>query len=209
MVPQRTVALFSGLVKVGADGTAKVPLDIPDFNGELRLMAVAMSDNKLGDADRPLTVRDPVVADIVLPRFLAPGDHAEAALNMNNVEGAPGTYTATVTTTGPVGLDAGAPQDVLTRDLAKGQRVLVPVVLNATGTRHRHHLAQADGPQAASRSRAPGRSRCVRRSSMSRAKRSCRSAAGRRASRPSSSLVAGIVPSTRGGRAQRLGRARL
>jgi uncharacterized protein YfaS (alpha-2-macroglobulin family) len=53
---------------------AQVPLDIPDFNGELRLMAVAMSDKKVGHAERPLTVRDPVVADIVLPRFLAPGD---------------------------------------------------------------------------------------------------------------------------------------
>ena len=100
-MPQRTVALFSGLVKIGADGTAKVPLDIPDFNGELRLMAVAMSDKKVGAGERALTVRDPVVADIVLPRFLAPGDHAEAALNMNNVEGAPGDYTATVTASGP------------------------------------------------------------------------------------------------------------
>ena len=57
-------------------------------------MAVAFSANKLGHADRPLTVRDPVVADIVLPRFLAPGDKAMAALNMNNVEGRPGDYTS-------------------------------------------------------------------------------------------------------------------
>lgn len=133
VVPTRTVALFSGLVKVGAGGMAQVPLDIPDFNGELRLMAVAMSDKKLGSASRPLTVRDPVVADIVLPRFLAPGDRAEAALTMNNVEGAPGKYIATVTTSGPVGLDARAPQDVLTRDLGRGQRAIMPVVLNGTG----------------------------------------------------------------------------
>ncbi len=94
------MALFSGLVKVGADGNASVTLDIPDFNGELRLMAVAMTDTQARHADRPLTVRDPVVADIVLPRFLAPGDHAAAALNMNNVEGRPGTYVATLTAAG-------------------------------------------------------------------------------------------------------------
>ena len=41
VVPTKTVALFSGLVKVGAGGIANVPLDVPDFNGELRLMAVA------------------------------------------------------------------------------------------------------------------------------------------------------------------------
>jgi uncharacterized protein YfaS (alpha-2-macroglobulin family) len=133
VVPTQTVALFSGIVKVGAGGLAQVPLDIPDFNGELRLMVVAFSDNKLGHADRPLTVRDPVVADIVLPRFLAPSDHAEAALNMNNVEGGSGNYTATVTTVGPLGFEAGAPQDVVTRPLARGQRILVPIPLEARG----------------------------------------------------------------------------
>ena len=110
-MPTRTVALFSGLVKVGPGGIANVALDVPDFNGELRLMAVAFSANKLGHADRPLTVRDPVVADIVLPRFLAPGDHAAAALNLNNVEGTPGNYVATLTTSGPVGLPNGARAD--------------------------------------------------------------------------------------------------
>ncbi|MBI3676033.1 MAG: alpha-2-macroglobulin family protein [Proteobacteria bacterium] len=131
IVPTRTVALFSGLVKVGAGGMAQIPIDVPDFNGELRLMAVVVSDKKIGHADRPLTVRDPVVADIVLPRFLAPGDRAEAALNMNNVEGPSGTYVATVTVGGPVGLDAGAPQDVITRPINRGQRILVPITLVA------------------------------------------------------------------------------
>ncbi len=154
VVPQRTVALFSGLVKIGSNGVANVPLDIPDFNGELRLMAVAMTAGKLGAAERPLTVRDPVVADIVLPRFLAPGDHADAALNMNNVEGAPGSYTATVTASGPVGLEAGAPQDVVTRQLARGQRVLVPVVLAAKGLGIATISLKVTGPKGYSVSRA-------------------------------------------------------
>ena len=81
---------------------------MPDFNGELRLMAVAWSDDKLGHADRLLTVRDPVVADLVLPRFLAPGDSIGAALNLNNVEGAPGAYVATVRPIGPVSLPTAA-----------------------------------------------------------------------------------------------------
>src|SRR6185437_5925960 len=133
VVPTKTVALFSGLVKVGADGNATVSIDIPDFNGELRLMAVAMTNDKLGHADRPLTVRDPVVADLVLPRSLAPGDHASAALNMSNVEGRPGTYVATLTTSGPVGLPGGARQSVVTQSLRVGQRVLLPMQLNGTG----------------------------------------------------------------------------
>jgi hypothetical protein len=132
VVPQRTVALFSGLVKVGPNGTAQVPLDIPDFNGELRLMAVAWTGNKLGHVDRPLTVRDPVVAEIVLPRFLAPGDKAQAALNLDNVEGAAGTYSATIKTSGPVSTAAGA-TTTITKTLAKAQRLLVPVELDGKG----------------------------------------------------------------------------
>ncbi len=133
VVPIKTVALFSGLVKIGAGGVAQIPLDVPDFNGELRLMAVAMSDKKLGHGERPLTVRDAVVADLILPRFLAPNDKAEAALTMDNVEGPSGNYTATVTTSGPVGLEAGAHADVLARTLARGQRTLLPVVLYGKG----------------------------------------------------------------------------
>ena len=133
VVPTKTVALFSGLVKVDANGNANVVLDVPDFNGELRLMAVAFSASKLGHADRPLTVRDPVVADLVLPRFLAPGDHAAAALNMNNVEGKPGTYVATLTASGPVALPNNAHQTAVTQQLRVGQRVLVPMELDGAG----------------------------------------------------------------------------
>jgi len=147
VVPTRTVALFSGILKVGVGGLVQVPLDIPDFNGELRLMAVAMSDKKVGRAERPLTVRDPVVADIVLPRFLAPNDKAEAALNINNVEGPSGIYTATVTASGPVGLDAGALSDVLTRQIARGQRVLLPVVLDGKGLGIANVTLSLVGPQ--------------------------------------------------------------
>ena len=133
VVPTRTVALFSGLVKVGAGGIANVPIDVPDFNGELRLMAVAFSTNKLGHADRPLTVRDPVVADVVLPRFLAPGDHAALAMNLNNVEGRAGNYVATLTASGPVALPNGARQTVVTQFLRVGQRVLIPMQVEGRG----------------------------------------------------------------------------
>ncbi len=133
VVPIKTVALFSGLVKVGENGVAQVPVDIPDFNGELRLMAVAWTDKKVGSGARPLTVRDPVVAEIVLPRFLAPGDTAEAALNLDNVEGKPGNYTAVIKAGGAVGMEGGAPQTVITKPLRAGQRILVPVGLVGNG----------------------------------------------------------------------------
>ena len=96
VVPTRTVALFSGLVPLDEDGRAKIPLEIPDFQGELRLMAVAYDTDGVGSIGKPLTVRDPVVADLFLPRFLSPGDRAFATLVLHNVSGAAGDYTVTV-----------------------------------------------------------------------------------------------------------------
>ena len=49
---EATLALFSGIVKVGADGTAKVEFQLPDFNGTVRLTAVAWSADKVGSAPR-------------------------------------------------------------------------------------------------------------------------------------------------------------
>jgi uncharacterized protein YfaS (alpha-2-macroglobulin family) len=98
VVPTKTVALVSAIVEVRG-GQASIPLDIPDFNGTLRLMAVAWSDSGLGQASQEVIVRDPVVAELILPRFIAPGDEAQATLNIDNVEGPQGAYTVTVSGT--------------------------------------------------------------------------------------------------------------
>ncbi|HTO40388.1 MAG TPA: alpha-2-macroglobulin, partial [Rhizomicrobium sp.] len=146
VVPTRTVALFSGLVKVDANGNAAVPVDLPDFNGELRLMAVAFTPTKLGHAERALTVRDPVVADLALPRFLAPGDHISAGLNLDNVEGKPGSYSITVQTSGPLGVEGGAQSLTQTRQFKAGERALLPVGLTAKATGIGHISVKVNGP---------------------------------------------------------------
>jgi hypothetical protein len=106
VVPTQTVALFAGPVEFDRNGNATLPIDIPDFNGELRLMAVAWSETAIGAASQPLTVRDPVPAELILPRFLAPGDTAQATLTIDNVEGAAGDYVAVFSSEGPVSFDA-------------------------------------------------------------------------------------------------------
>lgn len=106
VVPTKSVALFSGPVTVGEGGKAIIPIDVPDFNGELRLMAVAWSKDKLGSASEPLIVRDPVPAELALPRFLAPGDTATATLLIDNVDGDAGDYVVSLIGDGPVGLSA-------------------------------------------------------------------------------------------------------
>lgn len=93
---RENVALFSGIVKVGADGTAQVTFDMPAFNGTVRLMAVAWSGKRVGHAKRDMIVRDPVAITTSLPRFLTLGDKAETTVDLHNVEGTAGKYTLTI-----------------------------------------------------------------------------------------------------------------
>jgi alpha-2-macroglobulin len=98
----KVVALFSGLVRLDGDGAARVRFDVPDFQGQLRLMAVAFSAHKVGSGVATMTVRDPVVTTVALPRFLAPGDSARVGVTVNNLEGDAGNYQLTLSTSGAV-----------------------------------------------------------------------------------------------------------
>ncbi len=89
------------MVETGADGKAKVRLPAQsEFNGQLRVMAVAWTDEAVGAGDKDMTVRQPVVAELSLPRFLAPGDTASMTLELHNLEGKAGRYLARITGSG-------------------------------------------------------------------------------------------------------------
>jgi uncharacterized protein YfaS (alpha-2-macroglobulin family) len=85
----KLVDLFSGPVTLDAKGEAQVPLDIPDFNGTLRLMAVASSAERFGKAEAEMVSAAPLVAELAMPRFISPGDNATLALDVTNLSGAP------------------------------------------------------------------------------------------------------------------------
>ncbi len=126
VVPTKSVVIFSGLVEV-KNGRAKIPLALPEFNGELRLMAVAWSKTGLGKADKKMKVRDKAPSDLVMPRFLAPGDEAIITASIDNVELAAGQFVAKVSG----GQQISVAEAQLTRTLAKAQRADMPVRVSA------------------------------------------------------------------------------
>ncbi|MEO1554456.1 MAG: alpha-2-macroglobulin family protein, partial [Pseudomonadota bacterium] len=107
VVPIQTVAMFSGVVEIGRGGEAEIEFDIPEFNGELRLMAVAWSETGLGASDRPLTVRREAPVDLILPRFMAPGDEAVATVSIDNVELSEGEFNANLNASGAISVPSG------------------------------------------------------------------------------------------------------
>ncbi|MEO4047743.1 alpha-2-macroglobulin [Pseudomonas sp. CAU 1711] len=81
------VALQSAPLQLNGQGEGEVSLDIPDFNGELRLMAQAWSDERYGMGEGKTVVAAPLVAELSAPRFLAGGDETRLALDLTNLSG--------------------------------------------------------------------------------------------------------------------------
>ncbi|KAA6186287.1 alpha-2-macroglobulin [Thiohalocapsa marina] len=127
------VAFHSGVLRVDADGRARFPVDLPDFNGSLRVMAMAWSAEGVGHAHQDVLVRDPVVVSAALPRFLAPGDRSRMLLELAHVEGPAGAMQLSVQSSGG-GLQiegAGAPISV---DVPEGGRAQVNLPIEATAS---------------------------------------------------------------------------
>ena len=127
--PIRTTALWSGVVTTGLDGRSVIHLPLEKFNGELRVMAVAWTDDAVGSTAQRLVVREPVVADLALPRFLSPGDRALATFELDNVDGVAGVYKAVVK--GMQGLIVAFEKAF---NLNKGDRAIETIAMNAPAT---------------------------------------------------------------------------
>jgi len=127
---QDPLALFSGLVRVGDDGRATVTFDLPNFNGTLRIMAVAWSQDGVGHAVQDVEVRAPVVMTASAPRFLAPGDTSQLLFEIDNVEGVEGPFDFAVSAGEGLSLSQSVPAAV---DLGRGEReqIAVPVTAGA------------------------------------------------------------------------------
>ncbi|GAA5178432.1 alpha-2-macroglobulin [Niveibacterium umoris] len=124
----KLVDLFSGPVQLDAKGEAEIPLNIPDFNGTLRLMAVASTPERFGNSEREMTVAAPIVAELATPRFIAPGDLATIALDVTNLSGAPQDITLKLEAADPATIRDGQ----RTLKLADKQRATLRFQAEAT-----------------------------------------------------------------------------
>lgn len=140
---QAPLALYSGIVTVGRDGTAQVQFDIPAFAGTVRVMAVAWSKDKVGKASGDVIVRDPVVLTATLPRFVRTGDKSAVQLELDNVEGAAGEYNVAVAADGVVKFDSDKPQVL---NLAAKQREHISLPITASGAGPSTITVKVSGP---------------------------------------------------------------
>ncbi|MGC2408995.1 MAG: alpha-2-macroglobulin [Methyloceanibacter sp.] len=129
---QAPLALYSGIVSVGPDGTAETRFEIPAFAGTVRVTAVVWSKDKVGHATADVVVRDPVVVTATLPRFLLMGDKSTIRLDLDNVEGETGDYRVAVGADGPLSLAEAT--KTITVDAKKRGGMSLPIAASGVGS---------------------------------------------------------------------------
>ena len=130
---EKLVAFFTGPVKLDADGKATITFDLPQFNGTVRVMAVAWTKEAVGHATSDVIVRDPIVLTAGLPRFMAPGDEAQMTLDITNTDAPAGSYALALEGAGGLEAKAAGLPDSLVLEPGKRQTLTIPLSAAKTG----------------------------------------------------------------------------
>ncbi|MCS7073347.1 MAG: MG2 domain-containing protein, partial [Bacteroidia bacterium] len=130
---QRTklISKWSYDLKTNSSGEVSFTFDVPQFSGELRVMAVAYQENAFGNAESKITVADPIVISTSAPRFLSPGDTALIPVVLMNTTNNSGTVTATLSVSGSAELTSANSGSVLLRPMGEN-RVLFKIAASST-----------------------------------------------------------------------------
>mgnify|MGYP001217533670 CR=1 FL=1 len=131
---QEPLARYSGVVKVGPDGTASVDFDLPAFNGTARVMVAAWSATGAGQGEKDVIIRDPVVVAGTMPRFLNVGDQSRFHLAIDNLEGKAGNYQLDLDVEGPVIVAAEAARRTVQIAAGAKTALTIPVKAGGVGT---------------------------------------------------------------------------
>jgi uncharacterized protein YfaS (alpha-2-macroglobulin family) len=95
-MPVKLVAFWFPGVKSDAAGKARIEVPLPPFQGKLRVMAVAGGKSRMGSSSTFMTVRDPLVLQPTLPRFLTQGDKFQFPVSVTNLSGKDQSVTVEV-----------------------------------------------------------------------------------------------------------------
>ena len=117
----KVVSYWSGIKKTNGNGEAEFTVDIPQFSGEIRLMAVSYKGQSFGSAENKITVADPIVISAALPRFLSPGDTAYVPVTLSNTTDKMASVTATIATDGGLKVSGGNSQSISLNAKSEGR----------------------------------------------------------------------------------------
>jgi uncharacterized protein YfaS (alpha-2-macroglobulin family) len=119
----KIMSYWSGMKKANGSGVAEFEFDIPQFSGEIRLMAVAFKDEKFGAAENTTTVADPIVLSSSLPRFISPQDTVLVPVTISNTTSRTANGQASIAVSGPVKVVGPSTQNITINPNSEGRAV--------------------------------------------------------------------------------------
>ncbi|MBN2215007.1 MAG: alpha-2-macroglobulin family protein [Bacteroidales bacterium] len=127
----KLVSYWSGIIKTNSNGIAEYEIEIPQFSGELRLMAIAYKGKAFAASEKAMKVADPVVISTALPRFISPKDSVVVPVVITNTTGKATGCSVSLKVSGPlqitgekvrnISLNPNAEKEVLFRIFAKSE----------------------------------------------------------------------------------------
>ncbi|MFU8780757.1 MAG: alpha-2-macroglobulin family protein [Kiritimatiellia bacterium] len=124
----RPLALWQSTIQTDAQGHATVQFEMPEFSGQVRIMAVAVSDARSGSAQQSVTINRPFTVLASLPRFLATGDATRMPIELHHTGNTTIPATLAISTEGPIALDGPSSYDF---EIPAGQRPTIDIPLLA------------------------------------------------------------------------------
>ncbi|MDP4244926.1 MAG: MG2 domain-containing protein [Bacteroidota bacterium] len=108
----KIVSYWSGIRQADGSGEADFEFDIPQFSGQVRLMAVAYRNERFGSKESNMTVADPIVLSTALPRFLSPGDTVIVPVTITNTTSGAASAMARLKVSGTLRLTGESEQSL-------------------------------------------------------------------------------------------------
>lgn len=108
----KLVSLWSGIKKTDSNGEVKIDFEVPQYNGELRLMAVAYQGARFGSGDKPMKVYDDVIIMPAIPRSLTLGDSLSVPVSIMNTTDKAGEVKINMEVTGPLKITSSQSQSI-------------------------------------------------------------------------------------------------
>jgi uncharacterized protein YfaS (alpha-2-macroglobulin family) len=100
----KLVTYWSGTLKSDSKGMVNYEVSVPQFSGDLRVMAVAYKDARFGSSDAHIKIADPVVINSGLPRFLSPRDTITVPVTLANTTAKAADAKAAIKVEGPLAI---------------------------------------------------------------------------------------------------------
>lgn len=134
----RILSIQRRAIQADDRGKAVFTLDIPQFDGSIRLMAVAHTEAAFGSGEQEMILASPLMVQAVMPRFLAAGDKGEMAVEIHNLTPDPQNLAILPTASGPVYMDR---KDEISMTLNPGEKQVLRLPLTAGATTGRADLS--------------------------------------------------------------------